>query len=200
MTVIISAPSGAGKSTIIRELLNVDSSLEFAISSTTRPRRETEQHAREYYFVDSDTFRNEIENEGFLEWAIVHNNYYGTRKKEIDRISGEGKIPVLDIDVQGASILRKKIQDAVFVFIVPPSLEVLEDRLRNRKTDSDEQIGIRLKASILEMRSCAEFDYAVVNDDVTTAVSDIVSIIRSEKLRIERMKQKISDICDNKKL
>ncbi|MDA3901757.1 MAG: guanylate kinase [Spirochaetes bacterium] len=190
-TVIISAPSGAGKSTIINHLLRQNSDLAFAISSTTRAMRSGEENGREYYFTDSQTFKQDVENDDFLEWAEVHGHYYGTRKKEIDRIKASGRIPVLDIDVQGASILREKIQDGVFIFILPPSLKVLESRLRNRKTDSDQQIRVRLAASLEEMRGSTNFDYAVINSVVEDAVGDIESILKAEQLRMDRMRNSL---------
>ena len=185
-SIVIAAPSGAGKSTIIRKLTAGNPDLEFSISTTTRPARKGEKHGVNYYYTSAEEFRDMIEKGEFVEWAHVHKNYYGTTKKEIDRIKGEGRIPIFDIDVQGCVSLKKKLPGAVFIFIVPPSLQVLESRLRNRNTDSDEQIRVRLKNAVKELQHFRLFDYIIVNEDLEEAVEKCTSVIVAEGCKGER--------------
>jgi guanylate kinase len=199
LSIVISAPSGAGKSTIIKRVLEKKPRLDFAVSSTTRACRECEEHGEDYYFLSQEEFKDEIENEGFVEWAVVHDNYYGTSKKELDRIISIGKIPLFDVDVQGARSLKRSLYGAVFIFILPPSLEELERRLRNRKTDSEEQIKIRLGKARNEITQSSIFDYIVINEEVGDAVSDVLSIIRSSELQYENAEPKIEKILGEKR-
>lgn len=137
----------------------------------------------------------------FIEWAFVHGNYYGTSKKEIDRICCNGKIPIFDVDVQGAGSLKGKLGSAVYIFIVPPSREVLESRLRNRRTDSEEQIQIRMRNAIRELGEYAQYDYIVVNDDLDVALNELRSIVTAELCKTEYTYHIINDMledgCDN---
>ena len=137
-----------------------------------------------------------IEHDAFAEWARVHGNYYGTTKKEIDRICCAGKIPIFDVDVQGTRTLKGKLDGAVYLFIVPPSREVLESRLRNRKTDSEEQIQIRMRNAIRELREYALYDYIIVNDDLDTALNQIRSIVTAELCRKEKVSYIITGILE----
>lgn len=185
LPVVISAPSGAGKSTLIHRLLEESNLLDFAVSSTTRRMREGERDGTDYHFITPEQFQQEIDSDGFVEWAVVHGNYYGTSKKELDRICRSGKIPLFDVDVQGARSLRRNLDSAVFIFILPPSLQELERRLRNRNTDSEEQIALRLGQACAEMRQSSLFDYIVINSDVEQALTDLRAIIRASQLRFE---------------
>jgi guanylate kinase len=185
--IIISAPSGAGKSTIIKQLIREYEKLEFSISSTTRPLRGKEIDGKDYYFIDKDSFSQKIVNEDFIEWALVHGNYYGTEKKEIDRIWAQGKIPIFDIDVQGAETLREKLPDALFIFIIPPSLEELYRRLKDRKTDSDDTIRLRINNARTEMKKYQIFDYIVVNDTLDEAVNDIKAVLKADTCKTIRL-------------
>lgn len=185
--IVISAPSGAGKTTLIKKLLADNGNFEFSISTTTRPIREGEKPKRSYNFVPVEEFTSMIEAGEFAEWAMVHGNYYGTTKKEIDRISGAGNIPIFDVDVQGGKVLKEKLPSPVLIFIIPPSLEILEERLRTRKTDSDESIRTRLENAIEELREFTTYDYIVVNDDLDVAASQITAIITAEMCRRERV-------------
>ncbi|HOW83495.1 MAG TPA: guanylate kinase [Spirochaetota bacterium] len=194
--VVISAPSGAGKSTIIRRLLKEDSRLGFSVSTTTRRPRDGEVEGRDYYYISDDDFSKMREAGEFLEWAVVHGNCYGTAKKEVDRLAAAGKIPIFDVDIQGTKNLRNTIPDAVYIFIVPPSLQILEQRLKDRKTDSEEQIRIRLGNALKELREYRLYDYLVVNDQIEAAVVAIQSAIRAESHRLARMTDFIEKILE----
>jgi len=194
---VISAPSGAGKTTLINMLLASDDRFGFSISTTTRPRRTGETEGSSYYFTDEPGFRELIDSGSFIEWAKVHGNYYGTAKKEIDRIQNAGKIPIFDVDVQGARAMRISLVGAAYIFIVPPSREALESRLRKRKTDSEEQIQIRLRNAIRELREYALYDYIVVNDDLDTALNQIRSIMTAELCKKDRVSDIITGILED---
>jgi guanylate kinase len=197
-SVVISAPSGAGKTTIIEKLLFDCDDLKFVISTTTRPKREKEIDGESYHFIEHNKFKQMINDNQFLEWAEVHQNYYGTSKKEIDRIKSEGKIPIFDVDVQGAKSLKDCLADAIFIFILPPSLSELKSRLMGRNTDSEEQIELRIKNSLRELDEYKNYDYIVINDDLTSAIKDVKSIIHSEKFRLEKMKSQVENIMEKK--
>jgi guanylate kinase len=187
MNVVISAPSGSGKTTIINELMLSDPRFEFSLSTTTREMRSGEEEGKDYNYVKPVEFEKMIERGEFLEWAVVHGNYYGTLKKEIDRISGTGNIPIFDVDVQGGLSLKEKLEDAVFIFIIPPSQAALEERLTRRKTESKNSIELRLKNAEEELKSCEIYDYIVVNDDLEHALDRLKSIITAEFCRFDRM-------------
>ena len=196
LSVVISAPSGAGKTTLINRLLGSENRFSFSISTTTRPMRAGEVDGKSYYFISEDDFRGMIDRGEFLEWARVHGNYYGTSKKEIDRICCDGKIPIFDVDVQGARTLKGTLAGAVYIFIIPPSRKVLESRLRNRKTDSEEQIQIRLGNAIRELGEYAQYDYIVVNDDLEIALNELRSIITAELCKTEIVYHIITDMLE----
>ncbi|MCL1910672.1 MAG: guanylate kinase [Leptospirales bacterium] len=196
LSVVITAPSGTGKTTVIQELMYRMDELEFSVSATTRPKRIAEREGVDYYFISKEDFRQGIENDDFLEWAEVHENFYGTPKKEIDRINGVGRIPILDVDVQGSKTLKNKINNAVFILMVPPSLAVLEDRLRKRKSDSEGQIELRLEKAVAEMRSYPMFDYIIINDRLSESVSLIVSIIRTALHKTDKMALELERILE----
>ncbi len=165
--IVISAPSGAGKTTLCARLLADFSSLKLSISTTTRAPRGQEQDGREYYFVDRGTFEREIREGHFAEWAQVHGNYYGTSKRILDGFLSMGFSALLDIDVQGADSLKKSYgARCSTIFIAPPSIEILEARLRARGTDSEESIQRRMKNSREEMARASEFDHQLTNDDL----------------------------------
>ncbi len=194
--IVISAPSGTGKTTIIDRLLQNDDRFLFSVSTTTRAIRPGEESGRNYYYVSEEDFRKTVELGGFIEWNCVHGNLYGITKKEIDRIRNLGRIPIFDVDVQGADVLRRVLEDAVFIFIIPPSRQVLEKRLRNRKTDSEEQIGIRLANAIEEMRRYGSYDYIVINDTIDNAVEHLNAIAKAEFCRKERNVKRINTILE----
>lgn len=188
--IVLSGPSGAGKSTLVGEVLKVMPELQFSISCTTRKPRGTEQHGVEYYFLTEEEFVQRIDAGEFVEHAQVHANRYGTLKSEVLERSRQGKDVILDIDVQGAMQIRKAAENdpelaAVlqFVFIAPPSYEILENRLRGRKTDSEEQIAIRLAAAKKEISFWRNYDYVVVNGDLKKAAEELEAVFRSFRLR-----------------
>ena len=197
LCIVVSAPSGSGKSTIINRLLAEDDRFLFSVSTTTRPIRTGEVHGKHYYFVKEEEFRSLIECDGCIEWNRVHGNLYGITKKEIDRIQQEGRIPIFDVDVQGADVLRKVLDYAVFIFIIPPSRKELEHRLRNRKTDSEEQIRIRLANSIEEIKKYDLYDYVIINNDIDVAVAQMKAIATAELCSKERVTKTIRSIVED---
>lgn len=180
--VIFSAPSGSGKSTIVNELLKEDSyKLQFSISATTRAPRGQEKHGDEYYFLSIDEFNNRIKNDEFLEWEEVYSGcFYGTLKSEIERITSQGNNIVFDIDVVGGVNIKKMFgNDALAIFIQPPSIEELKNRLVNRATDSIETIQKRLDKAEFEMTFASKFDTTIVNDDLKTAIKETKETLTS---------------------
>jgi guanylate kinase len=178
--IVISAPSGAGKTTLCQRLLRDFSNLTLSISSTTRAPRGQELHGRDYFFLTREEFEEGIKAGKFLEWANVHGNYYGTSKTTIEAAFSSGKSVLLDIDVQGAASLRKAFPKESFsVFIAPPSLEVLEKRLRSRGTDSEETIQKRLRNAKKEMGEAGMFDHRIVNDDLDHAYEKLKEKVRA---------------------
>ncbi|MBN2040975.1 MAG: guanylate kinase [Spirochaetes bacterium] len=186
LVLVVSAPSGAGKTTIINKLLSEDDRFEFVISTTTRPPRNNEQEGSSYYFVSIEDFQHKIEKSDFFEWAEVHKNYYGVTKKEFDRILSLRKIPLFDVDVQGAKKLKEILGsgNTVFVFISPPSIEGLRDRLKNRGTDSEEVINLRIQNAVNELNELNNFDYLIVNNDIDESLLDLKAIMRAEFCKI----------------
>ena len=188
---VVTAPSGAGKTTLVRNLLARDPQLQLSISYTTRAPRAGEQDGREYHFVDVPTFRELRDRGEFIEWAEVHGNYYGTSKLWLKAQLAAGNDTLLEIDWQGAQQVRKFFPAAVGIFILPPSVEDLENRLRGRNTDSDEVISRRLLGARGEMRHVAEFDYVIINNQLQAAIDDLVAVVRAARLRYatQRLRQ-----------
>jgi len=180
---IVTAPSGAGKTTLVRALLARDPKVQLSISYTTREPRPGEQNGREYHFVDVDRFCSLRDRGEFLEWAEVHGNYYATSRTWLQEQIAAGRDTLLEIDWQGAQQVRKVFPDAVGVFILPPSFQELESRLRGRGTDSEAVIARRLLAARGEMRHVGEFDYVIINNELQTAVDDLVAVVRAARLR-----------------
>jgi len=177
--IIISAPSGAGKSTIVNRLMKKFPQLEFSISACSRPMREGEQEGKDYFFLTPDQFREKIENGEFVEWEEVYpGSFYGTLRLELEQIWDSGKIPVFDVDVLGGLNLKRYFgADALAVFIHPITLEVLEKRLRNRGTENDESLQERMKRAEEEMQYINRFDTVVVNDDLEEAVEKASNLV-----------------------
>ena len=184
--IILTAPSGAGKTTLTKGLLERDRNVQLSVSYTTRDPRPGEQDGREYHFVDVATFRELRDRGEFLEWAEVHGNYYATSRVWIRNQIETGRDILLEIDWQGAQQVRKTFPDAVGVFVLPPSFDVLEQRLKGRGTDSDEVIGRRLLAARGEMRHVGEFDYVIINNELVEAIDDLVAVVRASRLRYRK--------------
>jgi guanylate kinase len=177
--IVISAPSGAGKTTLCQRLLrDLPDQLRLSISTTTRAPRGTERHGVEYFFVTREEFEREARAGRFAEWALVHGNYYGTSKRVIEDSFAQGRSVLLDIDVQGSASLRQAYPDRCYtIFIAPPSLQTLEQRLRARKTDSDETIAKRVRNAAEEMRRMPEFHQVVINDQLEAAYAELYAIV-----------------------
>jgi len=180
---IVSAPSGSGKSTLVNELFKMVRSLDFSISYTTRKSRGSEQNGKEYFFVSKEEFEAMIAADEFLEYAEVHGNYYGTARRFLREAEAHGNDLVLDIDVQGASQIKKRIPVAVSIFILPPDREKLEWRLRNRGQDSDAEIRRRLDTARREIENYSKYDYILVNRVVEQSADQLRNIVLSERLQ-----------------
>lgn len=187
---IISAPSGAGKTSLITKLLETLDGAEMAVSHTTRKPREGEVNGKHYHFIDADTFLDGVHNGDFLEHANVFGNHYGTAKKSVDDILEKGVDVILEIDWQGAKQVRSLMPDALSIFILPPSKQELERRLRGRGTDSDEVIAKRLGQSCDDIKHYDEFDYVVINDDFEESVNTLKSIFIANRARCEQQQKK----------
>jgi guanylate kinase len=177
---VITGPSGVGKGTLIRELLQRVPDLELSVSATTRPPREGEENGRDYHFLTSEEFEQRIEENDFLEFATYSGNRYGTLRSEVDRCLDAGKSVVLEIEVQGAQQVRAAKPDSVQIFIAPPAPAVLRERLLGRGTDSTEAIDERLKVAEQELAAQDDFDHQIVNDDIARAADELVAVVRSE--------------------
>ncbi|HUJ16403.1 MAG TPA: guanylate kinase [Nitrospirota bacterium] len=183
---VVSAPSGAGKTSLCRALTVKLENLRHSISYTTRNPRPGEIDGRDYYFVTPDRFRQMVQAGDFAEWAEVHSHLYGTSRRVLDGMRAEGIDVILDIDTQGAKQIRDKYEGrAVFVFIMPPSLEILEERLRNRRSDHEDEIRKRMRRAKDEMRDYTLYDYVIVNRDFDRALLEIRSVITAERCRTQ---------------
>lgn len=194
---IVAAPSGTGKTTLVRLLLENDPGIRLSISYTTRAPRAGEVDGREYHFVGVPDFLAKIGTGDFLEWAEVHGNYYGTSKTWIEAEMAAGRDVLLEIDWQGAQQVRKVFPAAIGVFILPPSLAELERRLSGRGTDSAETIARRMAAARDEMRHMAEFDYVIINDDLQQALGDLLSVARASRLSFKAQSQRHAALFAN---
>ena len=181
---VLSGPSGAGKSTVRKAVMEQCDGLRYSVSYTTRARREGEQEGIDYYFVNDQTFQNMKKNNLFIEWAKVHGNYYGTPRLKMEEWLLEGFDVILEIDVQGALQVKRNYPKGIFVFIAPPSLKALGERLRNRKTDQENVIYLRMTNALLEMKSIRDYDYLIINDVFEKTVHKFHSIIIAERCRI----------------
>jgi guanylate kinase len=195
--IIISSPSGGGKGTLIKEVLKTLPNIGYSVSYTTRQRRDGEENRRHYFFVTEEEFQDLIERGEFLEYATVHGNLYGTSIKQVQGEIDLGKDIILEIDVQGAKSVLEKIPEAVSIFILPPSYEILKMRLTARATEKKEDLDLRLKNSFGEVRQFEEFEYIVINDSVERAANDLRMIILAERLRRDRQTRTIRVILDS---
>lgn len=183
---IISGPSGSGKDTVLVKLFVRCPQIKFSISSVTRPMRKGEKEGEKYHFVTRQHFENMLKNDELLEHNEFVGNYYGTPKFPVTQAIASGEDMIVEVDVNGAKQIREKIKDAVSVFIMPPSLDILRARLSGRGTEPKDVIDRRIEAALGEISRAGEYDYIVVNDDLDKAVEDCVCIIRSDRLRTER--------------
>jgi guanylate kinase len=193
---VISAPSGSGKSTLVHELMRRVSGLRFSVSYTTRPPRGQERNGQDYSFISREDFEARIARNEFLEWAEVFGHYYGTHQSELARAEQAGSDLVLDIDVQGARQLKRKIPAAVSIFILAPSRQVLEQRLRARSQDSGPVIERRLREAAEEIRNYSQYDYVLVNREVNASVERLGAIVEATRSRRDRMEREIRPILE----
>lgn len=199
---IISAPSGSGKSTLVQRLMDVDDErqerrLQFSVSVTTRDPRPGDRAGVDYDFISVDEFLRLRDADELLEWAEVHGNYYGTSREVLRKAEQEGRDLILDIDVQGAAQLREKLRDAVTIFILPPSRQVLEERLRKRSSDSDEVIALRLEGAAAEVRDYEKYDYVLVNDNLDESFEQLRGILLAERCRQSRSSERLRAILES---
>lgn len=195
--IIISSPSGGGKGTLIKELLASVPHLGYSVSLTTRAPRPGEENGREYHFITAEEFQSEISDGGFLEYAEVHGNLYGTSLKLIDKITSTGDDVILEIDVQGADSVMAKVPDSVSIFIMPPSFETLRARLIARATEQMNDLELRLRNSLDEVREYTHFNYVVVNDEIDAASRKLAAIIIAERQKRYRQAERIQGILDS---
>ena len=194
---VVSSPSGGGKGTIIEHVLECVENLSYSVSYTTRAPRLKEVDGREYFFISRETFEDMVAAGEFLEWACVHGNLYGTAKNQILAETAAGSDLILEVDVQGAASVRRLLMDSVSIFILPPSYEVLRERLLARGTDSPEELAVRLRNAPDELRQYSAFDYVIINDEVERAVNQLASIIYAERARCMRQEGLVREVIEN---
>lgn len=197
LLVTFSGPSGSGKDTVLDVLLKRNDNIKVSISMTTREKREYEIDGIHYYFVEKEYFKKNIEENKMLEYAQYNGNYYGTPKAPVDEMISAGNAVILEIEVQGAGKIKEKCPDVVSIFLMPPSMNVLETRLRGRGSEDEDTINHRLVIAREEIRKAYDYDYVVVNDTIENAVESIETIINAERLKSSRNKNKISEVIRN---
>ena len=180
---VISGPSGAGKGTLVKALIEQVPDAWLSVSATTRKPREGEVDGKHYHFISNDQFDDLVRQDGFLEWAQVHSNKYGTPRAQVEQAIAEGKQAILEIDVQGAFQIKEKIPQSILVFIEPPSLEILEERLRGRGTETEDVIAARMSVATLELLEKIKYDIAIVNDDLDVAAKELVDFVEKQANR-----------------
>lgn len=188
MMLVLSSPSGAGKTTLARQLLEDEEGIEMSISCTTRPPRPGEQDGRDYFFVDHDRFIEMQSEDAFLEWAVVFDNRYGTPRKPVEDALSQGKDVLFDVDWQGAQELRKNANsDVVSVFVLPPSAQALEERLKQRAQDHEDVVRKRMQGASNEIQHWDDYDYVIVNSDVARSLAFLKAILSAERVRRDRL-------------
>jgi guanylate kinase len=196
---IISGPSGSGKDTLLKELFAKCPELKFSISSITRGMREGEVEGEKYNFISREKFESMIKEDKLLEYNVYVNNYYGTTREPVEKAVAENKDIFIEVDVNGAASIRQKLPEAISIFVMPPSFEELKRRLSGRGTESEEVINLRMAESLGEIKRAVEYDYIVVNDDLSTAVLDVIAIIKGSKYALKRQKNIIDEVLENVK-
>lgn len=194
LLVVLSGPSGSGKDTILERLLAIDKNIVKSVSATTRPSRIGETNGKDYFFISEQDFCNAISDEKLLEYTNYCGNYYGTLKNLVEDLQNNQKDVILKIEVDGAKQIKEKCPDSLRIFILPPSMETLKDRLSNRGTETAESLEKRLNRARDEIKFSSEYDYIVVNDDVDKCAQNIYSIINAEKFKLHRMKNIINEV------
>ena len=193
---VVSSPSGGGKGTLIRHVLDVVENLSYSVSYTTRAPRQSEVDGREYFFVSREIFDEMVAAGEFLEWACVHGNFYGTSKEQILKETAAGADIILELDVQGAASVRQLLMDSVSIFILPPSYEVLRQRLILRGTDSPDELEVRLRNAPHELNQYSSFDYVIINDEIDRAAAQLASIIYAERARCMRQEPLVREVIE----
>lgn len=197
LLIVVSSPSGGGKGTLIDRVLKTVPGLSYSVSFTTRAPRGTEQNGREYFFIDEPAFESMAAEGAFLEWANVYGHLYGTSAAQVERERAEGRDIVLEIDVQGAESIRRKVPDLVSVFILPPSFDLLRERLLARATDSPADLERRLRGAASEVDQYRYFQYVILNDDVNRASQQLASVIYAERARRDRQEIALRKALDD---
>lgn len=197
MLVLFSGPSGVGKDTVLDIILDKDEKLQRSISLTTREKRSGEIDGEDYYFITKDEFSKMVDDGQVLEYAQYGENIYGTPKAPVDKWLKEGKTVILKIEVKGAQKIRELYPEALSIFLLPPSMQILEDRIRGRGTESEQDIEKRLEIAKNEILRSADYDFVVVNDDIDEASNNVLSIIKALNFTYKRMNQKISEVIKN---
>jgi guanylate kinase len=193
LLIVISGPSGAGKGTICKRFLERNTEVALSVSATTRTPRKGEVDGINYHFVSKDEFKMRIQDDDFLEYAEVYDNFYGTPRSNVEELLESGRDVILEIDIQGALKVKENAQDGVFVFILPPSMSELKQRIINRGSETKESLMKRFKSAYQEINFVSKYNYAVVNDKVDIAVEKLEAIIAAEKCRVDRIKESILD-------
>ncbi|NLJ83541.1 MAG: guanylate kinase [Halanaerobiaceae bacterium] len=184
--IVLSGPSGVGKGTVLRRLLKDYKDIEYSISATTRPGRKGEIHGKDYFFLSEEEFFQMVDNNQFIEWAKVHNNYYGTPREYVEKTLQDGRDIILEIDIQGARKVRETYPEAVYVFLLPPSFSELEKRLNKRGTEDEKTKELRLKNAREELKELVNYDYQIINEDLEEAVEQLKAIIVAERCRVKK--------------
>ena len=189
LLVVLSSPSGGGKTSVCKKILSANPEFRYSVSVTTRPPRENEIDGKDYYFKTKEEFAELVAKDAFAEWAFVHGYYYGSLRAPILSALADGAILIFDIDVQGGTKLKKSYEEAVLIFILPPSYDELVRRLKQRGTESKEQFELRLKNALWEYTFWPKYDYLVINDDLDEATDRVYSIIKAEQSRVSRIRE-----------
>jgi guanylate kinase len=193
---VVSSPSGGGKGSLIQRVLNKVANLSYSVSFTTRAPRSGEVNGREYFFVTRETFEQMVAADEFLEWAHVHGKLYGTARRQVAREISGGRDIILEVDVQGAASVRELMADSVSIFILPPSFEILRQRLQARGTDSAAELDLRLRNAPKELEDYSAFEYLIINDDVDRAANQMTAIVHAERARLSRQAARVKRVVE----